>query len=65
MIDWRLSERRFNGREWKVASRSLFFGVLYLGHSRSKCYETCLESCGIFSSSCNSIFIDIEQESSD
>ena len=47
------------------SSRSLYFGVLYLGHSRSKCYETCLESCEIFSSSCSLIFIDIEQESSD
>ena len=49
----------------KVASRSLYFGILYFGHSRFKCYETCLESCGILSSSCGSIFIDIEQESSD
>ena len=51
--------------EQKVATRSLYFDVLYLGHSRSKCYETCLESCGILFSSCGSIFIDIEQESSD
>ena len=65
MTDWRLSERKFSGGEWKVASRSLYFGVLYLGHSRSKCYETCLESCGILSSSCGSILLDIEQESSD
>ena len=65
MTDWRLSERRFNGGEQKVASRFLYFGVLYLGHSGSKCYETYLESCGIFPSSYGSIFIDIEQESSD
>ena len=51
--------------ERKVATRSLYFRVLYLGHSRFKCYETCLESCGILSSSCGSIFIDIKQESSD
>ena len=65
MIDWHLSEKRFSGGEWKVASRSLHFDILYRGHSRSKCYETCLESCGILSSSCGSIFINIEQESSD
>ena len=65
MTDWCLSERRFSGGERKVASRSLYFGVLYLDNSRSKCYETCLESCKILSSSCGSIFIDIEQEPSD
>ena len=65
MTDWQWSERRFSGGERKVASRSLYFGVLYLGHSRSKCYETCLESCRILSRSCGSIFIDIKQESSD
>ena len=51
--------------ERKVATRSLYFGVLYLGHSRSKCYETCLESCGILSSFCGSFFVIIEQDSSD
>ena len=65
MTNWRLSERRFSGGKRKVASRSLYFGVLYLGHSRSKCYETCLESCGILPSFCGSIFVNIEQESSD
>ena len=51
--------------EQKVTTRSLYFGILYLGHSRFKCYETCLESCGILSSCCGSIFINIEQKSSD
>ena len=51
--------------EQKVATRSLYFGVLYLDHSRSKCYETCLESCGILSNSCDTLFVNIEQESSD
>ena len=51
--------------ERKVATRSLYFGILYLGYSKSKCYETCLESCGVLFSCCSSIFVNIEQESSD
>jgi len=62
VTDWRLTERRFSGGERKVASRSLYFGVLYLDHYRSKCYETCLESCEILSSFSGSIFINIEQK---
>ena len=65
MTDWCLTARRFNGGERKVASRSLYIGVLYLGYSRSICYETCLASCEILSSCCDSISVNIEQESSD
>ena len=65
VADWRLSERRFSGRGAEGSHKVFVLWRLVLSHSRSKCYETCLESCGILSSFCDSIFVSIEQESSD